>query len=152
MTDLSHVTAVAIASSSKFYPTAKKVARGLSAQGLTVFTPRFDYDEELVEVTPADKVRLTREFLDKIARSDAVYVIDESGYTGRSVCVEVGYAAALGKTIILSEPAVEGAIAALTDTVVPVDAIRLALTTDPVTRGSRRRRSPSGTGSPECRH
>lgn len=54
------------------------------------------------EVTREDNIQLTHEFLRKIDRSDAIYVIDADGDTGRSVCIEIGYASALGKTVLLS--------------------------------------------------
>lgn len=112
-----------ICSSSKFYPTARRLAKELEGRGLEIHTPRFDFDEEFVEVGTEQKMALTREFLAKIRRSDAIYVINESGYTGRSVCIEAGYAAALGRIIILSERPEEGAVEALSDAVVPVDRI-----------------------------
>lgn len=118
---LRDVKTVTICSSSKFYPQAQQVAARLAERGLTVHTPRFDYNEEVVEVRPEDKKWLTREFLSKIDDSDAVYVIDENGYTGRSVCIEIGYAAALRKRVILSEPPAEAAGAALADAVVSVN-------------------------------
>lgn len=117
------VTTVTICSSSKFYAKARRVADKLTHRGLVVYTPRFDYDEEVVEVGPSEKAWLTRDFLAKIKQSDAVYVIDEQGYTGRSVCIEIGFAAALGKRVFLSEPPAEAAVAALADAVVPVNAI-----------------------------
>ncbi|GAA2642890.1 hypothetical protein [Streptomyces vastus] len=121
MDRLTGISTVTICSSSKFYPAAKSLAKELERQGIQVHTPRFDFDEEFVEVGLDEKMELTREFLDKIRRSDAVYVIDKQGYTGRSVCIEVGYASALGRTVVLAEPAEEGAVRALTDAVVPID-------------------------------
>jgi hypothetical protein len=91
--------------------------------GLNVFTPRFDFNEEVVAVTMADKINLTHEFLRKIDDSDAIYVIDQDGYTGRSVCIEIGYASTLGKVVILSETPVENAVRALTSEVVAVGEI-----------------------------
>jgi hypothetical protein len=113
--------AVTICSSSKFYETAKRLAKALDEEGLQVFTPRFEFSEEFVTVTAEEKAELTLDFLGKISRSDAIFVIDEGGYTGRSVCIEVGYASALGKKVIVSEPPIEGAISALADAVIPVD-------------------------------
>jgi hypothetical protein len=71
----------------------------------------------------AGKISLTHEFLRKIDRSDAIYVIDQDGYTGRSVCIEIGYASALGKKVILSEPPAENAVRALATEVIAVDDI-----------------------------
>jgi len=92
-----------------------------------VFTPRFEYSEELIDVSLEEKMVLTREFLAKISRSDAIYVINEGGYTGRSVCIEIGYASALKKTVLLSEEPSEGAVMALASAIVPVDQLASAL-------------------------
>jgi len=127
MIDPGAIKSVTICSSSKFYATAKRVAGALDEKGLAVFTPRFEYDEEVVTVSPDEKMKLTHEFLEKISRSDAIYVIDEGGYTGQSVCIEIGYASALGKTVILSEPPAEGAVMALTDAVVSAEEFPSAL-------------------------
>lgn len=120
MTDLTKVKTLTICSSSKFYETAQSLAKEIANAGITVHTPRFDFNEEIVEVAKDDKVHLTHEFLRKIDRSDAIYVIDQEGYTGRSVCIEIGYAAALGKPVLVSEPPAENAVYALAAEVVPV--------------------------------
>jgi hypothetical protein len=127
LTTLPKVDSVTICSSSRFYGTVRRIATDLAAQGVTVFTPRFDWDEEHVEVASADKIWLTRDFLEKVGRADLIYVVAEGGYTGRSVCIEVGYAAALGKTIVLSERPSEPAVAALTTGVVPVERLSTML-------------------------
>jgi hypothetical protein len=123
MTDLTAIKTLTICSSSKFYETAQALAKEMADADLNVFTPRFDFNEEVVNVTMADKISLTHEFLRKIDRSDAIYVIDQEGYTGRSVCIEIGYASALGKTVILSEVPSENAVRALTSEVVAVGEI-----------------------------
>jgi len=123
MTDLTAIKTLTICSSSKFYEAAQALAKEMADADLNVFTPRFDFNEEVVNVTMADKISLTHEFLRKIDRSDAIYVIDQEGYTGRSVCIEIGYASALGKTVILSEVPSENAVRALTSEVVAVGEI-----------------------------
>jgi hypothetical protein len=120
MIDLTGIGTLTICSSSKFYETAQALAKEMTAAGLTVYTPRFDFNEEVVEVTLANKISLTHEFLRKIDRSDAIYVIDQDGYTGRSVCIEIGYASAKGKKVLLSEPPAENAVRALTTEVIAV--------------------------------
>jgi nucleoside 2-deoxyribosyltransferase len=123
MIDLTGIKTLTICSSSKFYDTVQALAKKMTDAGLDVFTPRFDFNEEVIAVTMDDKIRLTRDFLRKIDASDAIYVIDRDGYTGRSVCIEIGYASALGKTVVLSELPVENAVRALTSEVVAVDEI-----------------------------
>ena len=113
MIDLTAIGVLTICSSSKFYEVAQAVAQQTADRGVTVHTPRFDFNEELVAVTVTDKIQLTHEFLRKIEASDAIYVVDGGGYTGRSVCIEIGYASALGKTVVLSEPPAENAVRAL---------------------------------------
>lgn len=122
------MTTVTICSSSKFYDTVKKLATELVDRGITTYTPRFDFDEEQREVTRDDKAMLTHEFLGKIRNSDAIYVVADGGYTGRSVCIEVGYATALGKAVFVSEQPAEAAIEALATAVVPIDELANALT------------------------
>jgi hypothetical protein len=112
-----------ICSSSKYYDVVRTVTGQLAERGVTVNTPRFDFNEQLVEVTPEQKRELTHEFLDKIRRSAAIYIVAGDGYTGRSVCIETGFAAALGLPVYISEPPAEAAIAALvTDVVSTADA------------------------------
>ena len=120
MSDLRSVT---ICSSSKFYDTARQAEAAFRALGMTVYTPQYDYSEQVVTVGEADKFRLTHEFLAKIAKSDAVFVVANGGYAGASVCIEVGYAVGHGKTVLFSELPAEFALRALVDAVVPVDGI-----------------------------
>ncbi|GAA2851901.1 hypothetical protein Acy02nite_35600 [Actinoplanes cyaneus] len=107
-----------ICSSSKYYDVVRIVTGHLAERGITVNTPRFDFNEQLVEVTPEQKRELTHEFLDKIRRSAAIYIVAADGYTGRSVCIETGFAAALGLPVYISEPPAEAAVAALVTEVV----------------------------------
>ncbi len=115
--------AVTVCASSKFYDTAQRAEDAFRRAGCTVYTPRYDRSEERVQVGESEKITLTREFLAKIGKSDAVYVVADGGYTGVSVCLEVGYAAGQGKTVLFSEPPVEFALRALVDAVVPVEEI-----------------------------
>lgn len=119
---------VTICSTSKFYDQVKRLAGLLAAQGIEVLTPRFDFDEEVREVGAGDKRWLTLEFLEKIARSTAIYVMAEGGYTGTSVCLEIGYARALGLPIYISAAPAEAAVAALVTAVVPLEAAAEILT------------------------
>jgi hypothetical protein len=112
---------VTICSSSKYYGAVKAIADELTERRVRVNTPRFDVDEEIVDVTPEQKMRLTREFLDKVRRSTCIYVVAEDGYTGRSVCIEIGFAAALEKPVFISESPVEAAVSALVRDVVSVE-------------------------------
>lgn len=114
---------ITIGSSSKFYDDAKALAARLQGEGITVFTPRFDWSEEEVAVGFEQKQALTLEFLDKIRQSNVLYVVANGGYTGTSVCIEVGYAHALGKRIYISDPPQEHAISALVTGVIPLHTV-----------------------------
>jgi hypothetical protein len=117
---------VTIASSSRFYDRVRSVLKVLQSHGLTCYTPDFDFDETTVVVSPEQKHRLTLAFLKKIQASEALYVIDTNGYTGTSVCLEVGYAYALEKRIYTVESPSEPAIAALVKEVIdPEDLAKL---------------------------
>lgn len=117
------IESITICSSSKFYDTAQRAEEAFRRFGFTVYTPRYDWNEQLVQVGESDKIWLTHEFLAKITKSDAVFVVANGGYTGASVCVEVGYAFGQKKTVLFSEPPAEFALRALMDAVVPVDSI-----------------------------
>ncbi|KKK05123.1 hypothetical protein [Micromonospora sp. HK10] len=114
------IEAVTICSSSKFYDTVQHAEAAFRDLGMTVYTPRYDFNEEHVRVEEPDKIRLTREFLAKIARSDAIFVVANGGYAGVSVCIEVGYAVGQGKVVLFSEQPTEFALRALVDAVIPV--------------------------------
>ncbi|MEV0428508.1 hypothetical protein [Micromonospora sp. NPDC050495] len=117
------VEAVTICSSSKFYDTAQRAEAAFRDLGMTVYTPRYDFNEQHVKVAEPDKIRLTRDFLTKIAKSDAIFVVANGGYAGVSVCIEVGYAVGQGKLVLFSERPAEFALRALVDAVVPVEDI-----------------------------
>jgi nucleoside 2-deoxyribosyltransferase len=114
---------ITICSSSRFYDTAKAVARDLEMHGYEVLTPRFDANETQRVVSPDEKYALTTDFLKKVQRSGAIYVISEGGYTGVSVCIEVGYAYAQGIPVLTSETPTEAAIGALVTAIVPTSGI-----------------------------
>ncbi|WP_349877193.1 hypothetical protein ABIH81_24295 [Micromonospora sp. HUAS YX12] len=117
------IEAITICSSSKFYDTAQRAEAAFRNLGLTVYTPRYDFNEQHVQVDEPDKIQLTRDFLAKIAKSDAIFVVAAGGYAGVSVCIEVGYAVGQGKTVLFSEQPTEFALRALVDAVVPVEDI-----------------------------
>jgi hypothetical protein len=118
---LSRTTEVTICSSSKYYDVVKRVADRLVDRQVAVNTPRFDFNEEIVEVTADQKRELTYEFLEKVRRSACIYVVAVAGYTGCSVSIETGFAAALSIPIFVSEPPAEAAVSALVSDIVSVD-------------------------------
>ena len=112
---------VTICSSSKYYDVVKGLADRLADRRVAVNTPRFDFDEEIVEVTAEQKRELTHEFLAKVRRSACIYVVAVAGYTGCSVSIETGFAAALSIPVFASEPPAEAAVSALVSGIVSVD-------------------------------
>jgi hypothetical protein len=118
---LSRTAEITICSSSKYYDAVKEIAGHLADRRVAVNTPRFDFDEEIVEVTADRKRELTHEFLAKVRRSACIYVVAVGGYTGCSVSIETGFAAALNIPIFVSEPPAEAAIGALVSKIVTVD-------------------------------
>ncbi|GAA2589997.1 hypothetical protein GCM10010435_80870 [Winogradskya consettensis] len=112
---------VTICSSSKYYGVVQSLAGELVDRQVVVNTPRFDFDEEIVEVRAEQKWALTHEFLGKVRRSACIYVVAEGGYTGRSVCIEIGFAAALDIPVFISERPLEEAVNALVSEVVSID-------------------------------
>jgi nucleoside 2-deoxyribosyltransferase len=118
---------IAIASSSKFYDRVRSAVETFQSHGLTCHTPAFDFDETKVVVGREQKYQLTWIFLEKVKASDVLYVIDTDGYTGTSVCLEVGYAYALGKPVYAIEPPSEPAVASLVTAVVGVDELAKSL-------------------------
>ncbi len=83
----------------------------LEAFGTEVLSPRFVNPKN-----PGDKfvvfageegktpLELERHHLDSISKSDALIVCDPGGYVGASALIEIGYANALGKRTIFTEP------------------------------------------------
>jgi len=112
---------IAISCSAKFFESAKNLARDLVARGLEVRTPDFGPADFGQAVSATEKQRLTLEYLEKVRTADVLYVIDVDGYAGISVGIEVGFAFALGKRIIMSEQPREAALVAMADEVVSTD-------------------------------
>lgn len=113
------IDSIAVCSSSKFYDVARQAEAALRDLGLTVYTPRYDWDERVVQPDEVVKVQLTREFLAKIDRSGALYVVAVGGYAGASVTIEAGYAYGQRKPVLWSHLPTEIALRALVDDVVP---------------------------------
>jgi hypothetical protein len=100
---------VILSSSARFYPIVIELRDELQRAGLSVQTPNLKF--VAASVSPARKRQLTIDFLSKIAQSRLVCVVtDASGYVGRSVSLEVGFAYAMGKPLVclqdLEDPAI----------------------------------------------
>lgn len=117
------IDTIAVCTSSKFYDQARRAEGALHDLGLTVHTPRYDWDERVRQPDEIVKVQLTREFLAKIDTSDALYVVAVDGYVGTSVTIEVAYTHGQRKPAIWSHLPTDHALRALVDAVVPLDQI-----------------------------
>jgi len=112
---------ITICSSSRFYAEVAKTASALEAKGLSVYTPRLDFDETKEFIDAQKKNELTHEFLRKVAASDSIYIVNPGGYIGMSVAIESGFAYALGKRIVAMDKPSEPAVAALISQIATVD-------------------------------
>ena len=119
---------IALCCSSRFYGAAQVLTDAIRDHGFTVHHPDYAFNSWHVTVTEEEKVQLTRRFLNLIRQASALCVFAPTGYIGRSVCIEIGYAFALGRPIILSHEEIrtfEPAVAALAvDTILPTHLIR----------------------------
>lgn len=105
----SQLTDVILSSSARFYSIVIQLRNELRRAGLSVQTPNLKFVAAVV--SPERKRQLTIDFLSKISASRVVCVVtDESGYVGRSVSLEVGFAYAMRKPLVclqdLEDPAI----------------------------------------------
>jgi nucleoside 2-deoxyribosyltransferase len=113
---------IVLSSSSRFYPIVISLRDALAASGLDVLTPDLEFVTRTV--TPEEKRDLTLAFFKKIERSKVVCLVtDDTGYVGRSVSMEVGFAFARGIPIVSLEQIEDAAIAALCTRLLSVDAL-----------------------------
>lgn len=105
--------AVFVASSRQFYPQAESIVARLKANGVRVFHPYFYLDHEVIECDPSIKSAVTLQHFPEIDECDVLYALLPEGYIGCSVTIEVSYAYAKGKRIVVSEPPYEYAVRAM---------------------------------------
>ena len=102
---------IVLSASSRFYPLVVALRDALEAAGLSVLTPDLEFVTK--SVTAEEKRELTSRFLEKIENSRVCCIVtDETGYVGRSVSMEVGFAFAKGKSLVclqrIEDPAIDG--------------------------------------------
>ncbi len=90
----------AISASLKFKEDIRKIMEEASKLGMTALFPNLDFEGEL---TSENLKMLTLDHFKAIDESQALYVWCPSGYIGRSVTLEIGYARAKGIPIFYSE-------------------------------------------------
>ena len=131
---------VCLCGSFRFFDQIVEVERFLTKRGVVWYAPRpfqfrdqqhpsyfgnewdsLSYSEKLNESKQAE-----RAYLEKVDSTDVVYVINPSGYVGKSVIFELGYACAKGKIIYTLEPIEDFAVMSLVrQTISPEDLVRI---------------------------
>ena len=104
---------VFVATSKQFYKDAEKLCGDIEALGHRTYHPFFERDQAAIEADPAVKVAVTREHFPEITECEVLYALAPDGYLGASVLIEMTYAYALGKRVVISELVREFAARAL---------------------------------------
>jgi hypothetical protein len=104
---------VFVATSKRFYSEARQLVSDLRAAGVPVHHPYFDLDQSEVDANPDLKEQVTLRHFPEIDDSHILYAITPGGYVGASVTIELTYAYARGKRIIVSEQPEELALRAM---------------------------------------
>jgi len=101
---------VFVATSKRFYEEASQFVKRLKDCGVTVYHPYFHLDAREVDGDPELKSQVTLQHFPEIDESETVYALLPEGYIGCSVTIELAYAYAKGKRIVVSEPPMEFAV------------------------------------------
>jgi hypothetical protein len=104
---------VFVATSKRFYDEAEHLVERIKASNVMVHHPYFHLDPATVDADPDYKTRVTLQHFPEIDACDVFYALCPNGYIGCSVTIELAYAYAKGKEIIVSEPPAEFAVRAL---------------------------------------
>lgn len=110
-----------LATSKKFYPQVKQLIERIRKPGLTIYHPYFDFDPDQIEQDEHMKERITLDHFPEIDACDLLFALLPDGYIGTSVTIEITYAYAKGKYIVVSEPPKEFAVRALVNEICDVD-------------------------------
>lgn len=101
---------VFVATSKRFYEEAMQIVKHLNDCGVIVHHPYFHLDSRAVDADPEIKSKVTQQHFPEIDESEIVYALLPGGYIGCSVTIELAYAYAKGKRIVVSEPPSEFAV------------------------------------------
>jgi hypothetical protein len=101
---------VFVATSKRFYGEALQFVKRLKGSGVTVHHPYFHLDTNEVDADPELKSQVTLQHFPEIDESEILYALLPGGYIGCSVTIEIAYAYAKGKKIVVSEPPSEFAV------------------------------------------
>ena len=99
-----------VATSKNFYKEAERLVKTLKNQGVKVHHPYFHLDSKTVDTDPDLKSQITLQHFPEIDESDIIYALLPGGYIGNSVTIELTYAYAKGKKVIVSEEPIEFAV------------------------------------------
>jgi hypothetical protein len=102
-----------VATSKRFYDEAEQLVERIKACDVKVHHPYFHLDPTEVDADPEYKSRVTLQHFPEIDDSDIFYALLPNGYIGCSVTIELAYAYARGKEIVVSEAPTEFAVRAL---------------------------------------
>jgi hypothetical protein len=94
---------VFVATSKRFYEEAMRIVERLKNCNVTVFHPYFHLDVNEVDADPELKSKITGQHFPEIEKSEILYALLPGGYIGCSVTIELTYAYAKGKSIVVSE-------------------------------------------------
>jgi len=101
---------VFVATSKRFYEEAQDLVNRLKNAGVKVYHPYFHLDPAEVDADAELKSKVTSEHFPEIDESDIFYALLPGGYIGCSVTIELTYAYAKGKKILVSEAPEEFAV------------------------------------------
>ena len=104
---------VFVATSKRFYDDAERIVERIKACDVMVHHPYFHLDPIAVDADPEYKSRVTLQHFPEIDDCDVFYALLPDGYIGCSVTIELAYAYAKGKEIVVSEAPTEFAVRAL---------------------------------------
>ena len=102
-----------VATSKRFYDEAERIVERIKACDVMVYHPYFNLDPAAVDADPEYKTRVTLQHFPEIDACDVFYALLPNGYIGCSVTIELAYAYAKGKEIVVSEAPSEFAVRAL---------------------------------------
>ena len=99
---------VVICGSRRYKPEIRAFAKKLAAKGIVVFEPILNTNPKIRELENDLKnyafMGLTWHQIELIRKANVVFIYNRDGYMGNSSTLELGAAAALGKTIYALEP------------------------------------------------
>jgi hypothetical protein len=101
---------VFVATSKRFYEEALQFVKWLKDCGVKVYHPYFHLNSSAVDADPELKSQVTLQHFSEINESEIIYALLPGGYIGYSVTIELAYAYAKGKKIVVSEPPSEFAV------------------------------------------